>query len=513
MKKIIASLIAIIVLIASANISFAQSQQEKINKEIDNNQFELVNEFTTLLSIPNVAANPAGLKDNAHWILQYMQSKGIQNTSLLSLDKTNVPPVVYGEVNVPGAKETIIFYAHYDGQPVDSTKWYKGVHPFRPSLYTSSIDQGGVITAWAEKGTSYDPNARIYARGASDDKAGVMAIINGYATLKKLGIAPSVNIKFFFEGEEEAGSPNLEQILNKYQPTLRSDLWIICDGPVHQSSKKQLVMGVRGDTHLELTVFGPKRPLHSGHYGNWVLNPAMELARLLASMKNEKGEITIKGFYDDVTPLIAAEKEALSKVPAVEEQLKNELGIKATERTGALNDALQLPSLNVNGIQSAGVGKNSANVIPTKAIASIDLRLVKGNDWKRQQDKVIDHIKAQGFFVTAKEPTDEQRKQYEKICMVVASDGYNAQKTSMDNIYVKRISKAIQSASSEYPVLLPTLGGSLPLYVFEKTLNASPITVPIANHDNNQHAENENIKLKNFFDGIKMFAAIMTMSK
>ena len=122
MKKIIASLIAIIALIASANISFAQTQQEKINKEIDNNQFELVNEFTTLLSIPNVAVNPAGLKDNAHWIMQYMQSKGIQNTSLLSLDKTNVPPVVYGEVNVPGAKETIIFYAHYDGQPVDSTK-------------------------------------------------------------------------------------------------------------------------------------------------------------------------------------------------------------------------------------------------------------------------------------------------------------------------------------------------------------------------------------------------------
>ena len=175
----------------------------------------------------------------------------------------------------------------------------------------------------------------------------------------------------------------------------------------------------------------------------------MELARLLASMKNGKGEITIKGFYDDVIPLIPSEKEALAKIPSVEEQLKNELGIQATERAGALNDALQLPSLNVNGIQSAGVGKYSANVIPTKAIASIDLRLVKGNDWKRQQDKVIDHIKAQGFFVTDKEPTDDQRKQNDKICMVVASDGYNAQKTSMDNIYVQRIAKAIQAATTE----------------------------------------------------------------
>ena len=139
--------------------------------------------------------------------------------------------------------------------------------------------------------------------------------------------------------------------------------------------------------------------------------------------------------------------------------------------------------------------------------------MVKGNDWKRQQDKVIEHIKAQGFFVTDKEPTDEQRKQNNKICMVVASDGYNAQKTSMDNVYVKTIATAIQKATNESPVILPTLGGSLPLYVFEKTLNASPITVPIANHDNNQHAENENIKLKNFFDGLKMFASIMIMSK
>ena len=491
----------------------AQSSQDLVKKSIYEQQTSIVDEFKTFLSIPNVASNPKGLQENAQWIMNYMKAKGIEDISLLTLPNSQMPPVVYGEVKVPGATETIIFYAHYDGQPVDTTKWFQGLHPFKPSLYSGMYEKGATVLPWLTKGSNYDMNARIYARGASDDKAGVMAIINGYATLKKLGIVPSVNIKFFFEGEEEAGSPNLEQILNKYQSTLSSDLWIICDGPVHQSSKKQLVMGVRGDTHLELTVFGPKRPLHSGHYGNWVLNPAMELARLLTSMKNEKGEITIKGFYDDVTPLIAAEKEALSKVPAVEEQLKNELGIKATERTGALNDALQLPSLNVNGIQSAGVGKNSANVIPTKAIASIDLRLVKGNDWKRQQDKVIDHIKAQGFFVTDKEPTDEQRKQYEKICMVVASDGYNAQKTSMDNVYVKRISKAIQSASSEYPVLLPTLGGSLPLYVFEKTLNASPITIPIANHDNNQHAENENIKLKNFFDGIKMFAAIMTMSK
>jgi len=179
-----------------------------------------------------------------------------------------------------------------------------------------------------------------------------------------------------------------------------------------------------------------------------------------------------------------------------------------------LNDALQLPSLNINGIQSAGVGKLSANVIPTKAIASVDMRLVVGNDWERQQQKVIDHIKAQGFFVTGIEPTDEERKLNAKICMVVQDKkSYNAQKTSLDNVYVRRISKAISLVNNEQPVLLPTLGGSLPLFVFEKVLKTSPVTVPIANHDNNQHAENENIKLKNFFEGIQVFSAIMTMQK
>jgi len=492
----------------------AQNQQAIIKKSVEDQQWNIIDEFRTFLAIPNVAANQQGIQDNAQWIINYMKSKGIEDVGLLSLPNTSVPPVVFGEVKVPGAIETIIFYAHYDGQPVDTTKWFPGTHPFKPTLYSGSYEKGATPLPWLTKGINYDWNARIYARGASDDKAGVMAIINAYAQLKALNIKPTVNIKFFFEGEEEAGSPNLEQILEAHKNKLTANMWVICDGPVHQSGKKQLVMGVRGDTHIELTVFGPKRPLHSGHYGNWVLNPAMELVRLLASMKNEKGEVTIKGFYEDVIPLTNSEKEALSKVPSVEAQLKNELGINATEREGGLNDALQWPSLNINGIQSAGVGKLSANVIPTKAIASVDMRLVKGNDWQKQQQKVIDHIKAQGFYVTDKEPTDEERKLYSKLCMVnLDKNSYNAQKTSLDNPYVKRIAKAIELTNGEVPIQLPTVGGSLPLFVFEKVLQSTPITVPLANHDNNQHAENENIKLKNFFEGIQLFSSIMIMGK
>lgn len=493
---------------------FAQSQDlNKVRLYCQSNQAEILKSFSEFLAIPNIASDNVNINRNAAWIVKYMESNHIKNVQLLSSITPNQPPVVYGEVNVPGAEQTIIFYAHYDGQPVDSTKWFKGLHPFTPKLFSNSIENGGVQQNLPQNGIAIDPESRIYARGASDDKAGVMAIINGYSSLFVNNILPKVNIKFFFEGEEERGSGHLEEILSKYKSLLKSDIWVICDGPVHQSGKKQIVFGVRGDTHLELTVFGPKRPLHSGHYGNWAPNPAMELSKLLSSMKNDSGYVTIKGFYDDVIPLTPSEIKALSLVPPVDEQMKKELGFKKSEILSPLNNTLNLPSLNINGIESAAVGKLSANVIPTKAVASIDLRLVVGNDWKRQQNKVIEHVKSQGFYVTENIPTDEERASYEKICVISRSDGYNAQKTSLDNLIAKRIAKAVQQTTGEFPILMPTLGGSLPLYVFEKVLSSSPITVPIANHDNNQHAENENIKLKNFWDGIAMFASIMMLPK
>jgi acetylornithine deacetylase/succinyl-diaminopimelate desuccinylase-like protein len=496
-------------------LHFTSEAQElfSIKDYCTNNHSSILHSFHDFLAIPNIASDKENIALNAEWIANYMKVNHISNVKLLTTKNLNAPPVVYGEVIVPGAEKTIVFYAHYDGQPVDSSRWLPGLHPFIPKLYSNAIENGGIPIDWPMNGQQVDKLSRIYARGASDDKAGVMAIINGYSSLFENNLKPSVNIKFFFEGEEEAGSPHLEEILLKHKALLKADLWVICDGPVHQSGKKQVVFGVRGDTHLELTVFGPKRPLHSGHYGNWVPNPAMELSKLLSSMKNDSGFVTIKGFYDDVVPLSSSEKTALSKVPSVDEQLKKELGFRKSEILDQLNHTLNLPSLNINGIQSAAVGKLSANVIPTKAIASIDLRLVLGNDWKVQQDKVIDHIKSKGFFIVDRDPTDDERANYDKICMVKRSDGYNAQKTSLDNDIAKSIANSVKMASGEDPILMPTLGGSLPLYVFEKVLKTNPITVPIANHDNNQHAENENIKLQNFWDGIVMFASIMMFTR
>lgn len=189
--------------------------------------------------------------------------------------------------------------------------------------------------------------------------------------------------------------------------------------------------------------------------------------------------------------------------------MKKELGISRVERDMPLPETYSLPSLNINGIRSAETGKLAANVIPVKATANLDLRLVAGNDWERQQEKVIAHIRKQGYYVTADEPTETERQTYPRIAQVVRSKGYNAQKTSMDLPEAKKIIAAVQSTSTEPIVLLPSFGGSLPLFIFEKVLKAKTISVPIANHDNNQHAENENIRIRNLLEGIETMAAIM----
>jgi acetylornithine deacetylase/succinyl-diaminopimelate desuccinylase-like protein len=194
--------------------------------------------------------------------------------------------------------------------------------------------------------------------------------------------------------------------------------------------------------------------------------------------------------------------------------MKTELGISAVEMPGvSLGEAINMPSLNINGIQSGNVGKLASNQIPTYATAVLDLRLVLGNDWKRQQDKVIDHIKAQGYYVTESDPTDEERSKHAKIIKVLRGDGMNAQRTSMDLPIIQQVITAVKTTSNDQLVLQPTSGGSLPLFLFEKYLNAKTITVPIANHDNNQHAENENIRLGNLFDGIETMGSLMISKK
>src|SRR6478736_4619158 len=372
-------------------ISLSQTVQQKVNQYRKENEPKIIDEYVKFVAIPNVTRDTANILRNAAFIKAMMEQRGIK-VEFLNGTTPNVNPVVFGEIKVPGAKYTLSFYAHYDGQPVNPAKWTGGLQPFTPVFIDKPVEQGGKIISVSG---NISPEYRLAGRGSADDKAGVMTILNAYDALVKTGVTLTHNIKFFFEGEEELGSTHLDEIFKKNKEKLQTDLWVIIDGPRHASGKKMISFGVRGDVNMNLTVYGPKRPLHSGNYGNWAPNPALSLVQLLASMKDDKGHVLVEGYYDDVIPLTAEEKTAIAAIPDVAATLKKELGIAAPDGEGKpFLELLSMPSLNINGIQSANAGKLAANIIPATAEATIDLRLVPGNDVQRQVEKVKTYIES-----------------------------------------------------------------------------------------------------------------------
>lgn len=489
----------------------AQSPIEKVIQYRKDHEWDWMAHYLEFLRIPNESRDTANIRRNIQFIAGWMTQLGIQ-PEILTGKSPGATPAIMGKVTVPGATRTLAFYAHYDGQPVNPRQWAKGLEPFQPVFLTAPIEQGGTLIPVTVRETPLNPEWRLSGRGSADDKAGVMTILNAYEALLRSGEKLHNNLLFFFEGEEEIGSVHIGEIFEKYREQLAADIWLIADGPRHISGRKVVQFGVRGDVNLWLTVYGAKRPLHSGNYGNWAPNPARMLVELLAGMKDETGRVTIPGFYDDVVPLSPKEKEALSRIPPVEGTLKKELGIVVPEGGGTpFPELLHLPTLNINGIQSANVGEKAANIIPVKAEAVIDLRLVLGNEVNRQVQKVKNYIASKGYHILDHEPTDADRMNYPRLIKIEGEKGYNAQRTPMDLPIAQEVLKAVQSTVAEPVVALPSAGGSLPLIVFEEKLGARVISIPVVNYDNNQHAENENVLLRCLWEGIETMAVLMML--
>lgn len=459
---------------------------------------EILRELVDLLALPNLADDVPNIARNVAALQAMLERRGVA-TRVLTLD--GAPPVVVGDLAAPGATRTIAFYAHYDGQPVDESQWRSA--PWTPVMR----DAAGKDVDWASAKT-IDPEWRLYARSAGDDKAPIITMMAALDALRAEKVRPRFNLRFVFEGEEEAGSPHLARFIEKYPDALHPDAWIICDGPMHQSRRAQLVFGVRGVLTLELTVYGPVKALHDGHYGNWVPNPIVSLAHLLTSMRDENGRILIAGFYDEVVPPSKSEAAAVAAMPPIEDALRKEFQIAGTEGGGALlNERIMLPALNVSGIQSGGVGEKASNTLQTSARAAIDFRLVPAQTPASVRAHVERHLESRGYTIVRDDPDAATRAAHARIVKVQWGAGYPPTRTSLDLPLSREIAK-LMIASGHEPLFVPTMGGSLPIYLFQQRDNTPAVILPIANHDNNQHAANENLRLQNLWDGIDVLAAL-----
>lgn len=492
----------------------AQSPAEVARAFREANEAAILQDFTELLSYPNVASDLEGIRRNADYIVGELEAVGV-DAELLEVG--DAPPIVYGELLVPGATRTLGIYVHYDGQPADPANWTHS--PWDPTLYSASMEAGGEPIPAPPVGEPVDPEWRLYARSAGDDKAPIAAIVPVLQAFQAEGITPTSNLIFFFDGEEEAGSPNLREYIETYRDRLDDiDVWLFFDGPAHQSGRPQLTFGVRGVFGMEVTVYGATRNLHSGHYGNWAPDTPLVLAELLSSMKDPyTGDVRIPGWYDSVDPLGEEEQAALEALPPVDDQLKEEMGLGWTEGAPTtLPERLLVPALTIRGLSAGNTGSLARNVIPNTATAALGIRLVKGNDPAAMRELIEDHIRAQGFHIVQEDPDLETRLQYEKIAKVTGGGGYPAARASMSDPYVQQVMAAADAAADDAfgdgaLVLTPGLGGSLPLYLFTDLLQKPFVNVPVANHDNNQHAPDENLRIANLWYAIELYAQLLTM--
>ncbi len=469
----------------------------------ERHETRIVRELSDLLSIPNRASDGPNIEKNAAAVSALFEKRGFA-VRLLRVE--NAPPAVFASRNFPGARETVTFYAHYDGQPVDPKQW--NGDPFRPILRDRPLEEGGVEIRWPEGAERWNPEWRIYARSAGDDKAPIVGFAEALDALEAAAIWPSVNLRFFFEGEEEAGSPHLAAILAKYADALKTEAWILCDGPVHQSRKPQLFFGARGVTGLDLTVYGPNRGLHSGHYGNWAPNPIVRLTHLIDAMRDENGTIRIPGFGDDVRLLSEMEKRAIAAVPPVEAELEKEFGFSEPESGESLVAALHRPALNIRGISAGHVGPQASNVIVPEATASIDFRLVPDQTPEKVRARVEAFVVSRGYFLVHDTPDAPTRAAHARLARLEWQSGYPPARTPMDAPFSRAVIAAAERAAGGHVVKMPILGGSIPMYLFQSGGKTPVVGVPIANHDDNQHAANENLRLQNLWDGIELYATL-----
>lgn len=461
--------------------------------------------YREFLSLPNDANHPDDILRMVAWMEGAFRERGFDTRRL----PTAGSPQLFAERAVPGARHTALIYLQSDGQPVDPAAWFQD-DPYTPVLKERSPGGQWQAIPWERLTGDIDPDWRIFARSASDSKGPMTQFMTAIDALDAAGIAPGYNLKVIIDTEEELGSPHLAGLVAKHRDLLAADLLLIFDGPPHASGGPTVAFGARGIMTVTLTTYGPRVPQHSGHYGNFVPNPALRLAQLLASMKSAEGRVLIDGFYDGVR-LDDELRAELARVPDDEAEILRAMGVAGSDAVAAtLQEALQYPSLNVRGLSSGWVGAAARTIIPATATAEIDIRLVKESDPARLLRLLRRHVEAQGYRVLNGEPDEAERARYPRLVSLQHEYSYAAYRSDFDSLAGRVARSGMRHLYGQEPILIRTMGGSIPISPFVDTLGLPAASVPTVNIDNNQHSPNENIRLGNFIEGISILISVLS---
>jgi len=436
-------------------------------KHLERNRADCLDTLFTLVRQPSISAQNVGLRECAALLLEMVSSAGMHAT----LMETEGRPLVYAERLVGPESPTLLFYGHYDVQPPEPIEAWESA-PFRPEVR----------------------NGKIYGRGTADNKGQLLAHVLAVRTWLQMRGELPINVKMIFEGEEECDSPHLDAFVACNREMLKADLVYTSDGALHDTGAPLVVLGVRGELNVELTVHGARWDNHSGNKGGVVPNPAWKIIDLLQTMRDRQGRVTIDGFYDGVTAPDAETLELIRQLPFDPAKTRAAIGYDGLDLDAeSYYRALMLePTFNIAGFTSGYGGEGAKTIIPAKAVLKVDFRLVGEQDPEDIFRKLSRHVQRHA-------PDIEIRH----------LGAFRPSRTRADVPAVRRVAEAVRRAYGREPLIVPSLGGSLPDSVWTQTLGVPSVLVPYANADESNHAPNENLDLDKFYAGIRCTLSVI----
>jgi len=434
---------------------------------IDDHRDSYLKQLFPFLRQPSISTQNVGVRECAQMLLGMLKEIGAK----AKLFETPIHPIVFGEIHSPGVSKTLLVYGHYDVQPPDPVDLWKSP-PFEPTVC----------------------KGRVYGRGTADNKGQLFAHIKAAEALLRVRGKTASNIKFLFEGEEEISSPSLRPFIETHQDLLKADACLVFDGSKHESSRPTIVCGLKGMLYIELRTRGANRDLHSMRAA-MIPSPVWRLVHALASLKNQGSRVLFPGFYDLVRKPEEAELEAVRNVPSIVANIRRELDVD--ELLGG-DDSYYYnmmfdPTCNISGIQAGYTGPGAKTVLPCQAFVKLDFRLVPDQRPQEVLRLLKKHLDAQDF-------NDIEIVQHGELM---------PSRTPVDHPYVQLVAEAILKTTGQKPVIFPSMGGSGPDYFFTGLMGFPSVWLPLARHDSNNHAPNENIVLDDFLEGIKIGATII----